>query len=40
MIVVGAIANQVNLMMKMDNAINQKIVKKIKKREADRWTIV
>lgn len=39
MIVVGAIANQVNLMMKMDNVINQKIVKKIKKMEANRWTI-
>jgi hypothetical protein len=32
MIAVGAIANQVNLMMKMDNAINRKIVKKIKKK--------
>jgi hypothetical protein len=31
MIVVGAIKNLVNLMMKMDNAINQKIVKKIKR---------
>lgn len=39
MIVVGATANQVNLMMKMDNAINQKIVKKIKKMEANWWTI-
>ena len=39
MIAVGAIANQVNLMMKMDNAINQNIVKKIKKRRVNNMTV-
>lgn len=39
MIVVGAIVNLVNLMMKMDNVTIQNNVRKIKKMEANRWTI-